>query len=377
MSDVQTRIGITPVVQGGAGARSELAALWTEFREGKMSVEQFNDEMRNTSGAIYAQRRAVMLMRTEYRNQRTALYEAMRGFRAVARIGKTITNTYMTYTMMQTRVADKTRDVRDTQEALASVQERRIRVVQDLGASNSIAMRLMGEEERLTTRLAEERRGLKQAQDQNIIGYVGIGLQALSVIPTMVSLARHIDLTRLYLGESWSYTGLSGIVTSAAAADVAILGVQTTLGALTAVLATGYALTLTIGGLVELGQAITDIETLQALLEEKVGIIQDPLGAANDLLSDLGDIWDDLTTGPGPDDVGGVIPGPGYVDPDELANQLGFDPDTGEPYPGDYTGDPDIVHVDTGDADVDVTVDVTVTKTGGGFGGGGSGSRVR
>ena len=42
MSDVQTKVGIDVITQGGSGARSELASLWAEFRAGKMTVEQFS-----------------------------------------------------------------------------------------------------------------------------------------------------------------------------------------------------------------------------------------------------------------------------------------------------------------------------------------------
>lgn len=300
MSDVQTRIGITPVVQGGAGARSELAALWQEFKAGKMSVEEFNQEMRNTSGAIYAQRRAIMLMRTEYRNSRAALYEAMRGFRAVATIGRTITNTYMTYTLMQMRVADKARDVKDTQEDLVKIQERRIRVVKDLGANNAIAMRLMNEEGRLTERLAEDRRGLKQAQDQNIIGYIGIGLQALAVVPSVVALARHIDLTRLYLGESWTYTGLTDLITSAGNAKIAVLGIQTTLGSLVKTLAVPLVVTVVVSYVAgELREQLKEeFEDTDYWWPEDVpykpGKIGWPSRGGFDLQKYLGDWWDSL-----------------------------------------------------------------------------------
>lgn len=353
MSDVQTRIGIAPVVVGGSAARGELALLWREFRDGKMSVEEFNAEMRNTSGAIYAQRRAVMLMRTEYRNQRAALYEAMRGFRAVARIGRTITSTYQTYTLMQTRVADRTRDVKDTQEDLIKIQERRIRVVSDLGATNAIALRLINEEERLTKRLTDERRGLKQAQDQNIVGYVGIGLQALAVIPNVVSLMRHIDLTRLYLGETWSYTGLTGLVTAAGAAKVSILGAKVALSSLANL------------AMIPIVAYLT-IEIRKKLMETEYWGDRDPdlpPGPANvpgfRLDEWLSDIWDQA--------FGDGMQGEGLI-PEDLVGELlgelgGLGEWEGKDY-GDSTlpgGDGASVTVE-GD-DVEVQVDVTVTKT--------------
>lgn len=332
MSDVQTRIGITPVVIGGAGARSDLRALWQEFKDGKMTVEEFNQEMRNLSGSIYAQRRVIMLMRTEYRNTRAALYEAMRGFRAVARIGRTITSTYMTFTLMQMRVADKTRDVRDTQEDLAKIQERRIRVVKDLGANNAIALRLINEEDRLTKRLTDDRRDLKRAQDQNIIGYVGIGLQTLQIIPTMVALKRHIDLTRLYMGETWSYTGLVGLVTAAGKAKVALFGVQTTL--------TGLALGVAIPVIITwaVAQAAADLrEDLKEEFEEtpywwpeeepyKPGKIGRPAMGGFDIQRYIGDWW------------GGLW--------DDSEDRM-----------------PEI-NITVEEEDIDVQVDVTVTKTG-------------
>lgn len=377
MSDVSTKVGIRPEIQGMSGVKSDLASLWREFRNGKMSVEEFNAEMRNTSGAIYAQRRAVMLMRTEYRNQRAALYEAMRGFRAVARIGRTLTSTYTTYTLMQTRVADKTRDVRDAQEDLAAVQVRRTKVVAELGVNNAIAMRLMDEEDRLTRRLEEDRRGLKQAQDQNIIGYAGIALQALAVIPTMVSLKRHLDLTRLYLGESWSYAGLTGIVTAAYNAELAVLGIATTVGALIELVAIPIAVVLAIEWLTSYPEVMDWLEGVEHLmydwwvdLGERMRISWD------DWMTDL---FGPLTVPPGSDE-----PGASELTPEEWED-LHF-PDEGNEGAGGLTDEeweelhaPDDdaesagggldVTVDGDEVEVDVTVDVTVKPKAGGGGG--------
>lgn len=341
MSDVSTRVGIIPEVIGGAGARNELAELWRSFKEGKLSVEEFNNEMRNTSGAIYAHRRAVMLMRTEYRNQRTALYEAMRGFRAIARIGRTITSVYQTYTLMQIRVADKTRDIRDVSEDLADVEVRRKRVVADLGSTNAIALRLMAEEDRLTRRLTDDKRELKRAQDQNLIGYVGIGLQMFQIIPTMVSLKRHLDLTRLYLGEDWSYAGLQGIVSAAGAARVSILGAKVALSSLASLAAIPIAAYLTL----EIRRQLMETEYWeQPVPGVDPGLPGPGMAPGFRLDKYLGDWWESLIerseefTGPG-------LPGPAAR-------------------PGFNLFKPFSSRVNTEGEDIDIQVDIMVTQTG-------------
>jgi len=292
-------------------------------------------------------------MRTEYRNQRAALYEAMRGFSAVAQIGRTVTSVYQTHTLIQTRMADKARDVRDTQEDLISVQERRIRVVSDLGANNAIALRLIGEEERLTARLTEERMGLKQAQDQNIIGYIGIGLQTLQVIPTMVRLNRYIDLTKLAMGETWTYTSLSGIVTAAGAAELSILGVQTTLGSLA--LLAGAGMTIPIA--IEVTKKLMETEAWEEFDEDDPYREMHPKGGI-DIGRLIDEWWKDVQ--------------------EDLNDEFGGGGGFGEGGGGARNGGD--VNITVEEEEVEVQVDVTVTKTGAelgraGFGGGGS--RVR
>ncbi len=211
VSDVQTKIGLQPEVRGASSASDEIRKIYDALRAGSVTVDQANEQMRQFNGSILAQRRAIMMIRTEWRNQNAALFEGMRLMRSTAQLGRTLTSVYSVYTLMQTRMQDKTRDVRDVGEELNRVQDQRLVLQRDLGTTNIYALSLMQQEERLTKRLAEEKRELKRAQDQNIIGYIGIGLQMMNVITTVVQMLTHFRNMQAITGGTWAFTALTNM----------------------------------------------------------------------------------------------------------------------------------------------------------------------
>jgi len=355
MSDVSTKIGINISASGAGSTRDEIASIYRALREGTTDVKGANAALKEYGRSIRAQNRAISLLRAEYRAQNAGMLEGMRTMTRVASIGRTITSTYQTYTLMQTRVADKTRDVRDTESNLADIQARRMQVVADLGANNAISLRLMNEEERLTKRLTEEKRDLKRAQDQNIIGYGGMALQLVGLIPKTVSAYQSLSSMKTLLGETWTYTGLSGIVTAAGAAKTALSGILTTWGYIGVALAAPLAAKV----IVE-----TAMETPYWLgTPEEFPIPPSGGGTPGfDFLGWVGDMFGDGMEGAGliPEDLVGALM-------DEIVGV------TGQGDYGDYGestlpgGDGASVTVEG--EDIDVQVDVTVTKSS--YGGGG------
>lgn len=355
MSDVQTRVGILPEVRGAGSAASEIARVYQALRAGSIDVKSANEELRKYSGEIYGQRRALSLLRTEWRNNNAALLEGMRTLSGVARIGRTLTSVYQTHTLMQIRLADKTRDIRDIEGELAKTQEMRRKIVQDLGAENVYALSFMDEEERLTKRLVEEKRDLSRAQQENILGYVGIGLSIVDTIPSMVSIYQHASNLRTILGDtSWKAATLETLSTAAAGAETAIAAVGTAWTVLANLLGAG----LVIGGIV---YAAT---TPEEKLEEERLKFHGTTGPGYH--PDYGITWEQLESDLPPDSLlWNLYPG-GEFTPGERP---------------DFTkGDNINVNVGGGDTDIDVSVDVTVEKipkstSYGKFGGGGG--RVR
>jgi hypothetical protein len=238
MSDVQTRVGIIPEVRGASRAADEIAKIYHELRNGKKTVGEANTAMREYSGTIYSQRRAISLIKSEYRTTNAALMESMSAMRAVARAGRAVTGVYQTYSIMQIRTADALRDVRDTEDDLRRVSELRIRVSKDLGENSVYALDLMEQERRLKEQLQQETMDYNRAQKENIVGYVGMGLAILDVVPAISDLYYHYNIMKSVVGESIEATGLTGIAGAAAAAKAAIVGVKTELTLLAGLAAT-------------------------------------------------------------------------------------------------------------------------------------------
>jgi hypothetical protein len=208
--DVRTRMGIKPEVEGAQQAYSDISEVYRAFKEGALTVKQANEEARNFSDTIYAQRRQLMLIRTEWRNQHAELIQSMRVLRDVGRIGTTVTSIFRTYTITQMRMGDIQRGIADTEERLNDIREKRIRIDAELGTGNAYSLRLMRQESDLSQKLIDQKRSLHYAQQQNMIGYAGITLQIIGLIPQAANLYRNFETLKLILGESWAMTALTG-----------------------------------------------------------------------------------------------------------------------------------------------------------------------
>jgi len=186
----------------------------------------------------------------------------MGAFRGIASIGYTLTNIYKTHTLMQIRVADQTRDVRDTEIELFKVEAMRSQIVKDLGADSVYAMRLMDEEDQLTKRLVEEKRDLSQAQQQNILGYAGIGLEAFRLIPNLEAVYKNSLMFKDLISDAtWRAETLETLKTAAIAAKDAVLNIPT-------LVTVGF----TVVGLAAVYETGKGIEDMINKLKEETGV---------------------------------------------------------------------------------------------------------
>jgi len=233
--DIQTRV---TVGFGSSGANiivSDLGRIYREVRQGKKTFEAANKEIRNATREIYTMNRAVTASRATWRASNAALLEGMSAMRSLQRVGRTGVAMFQTWTLMQIRAADATRDVRDTEEELTRARELRLRYTKDLGAASVYAQEMARREARLTERLAQERRDLTRAQRDNKVGLLTLGMTALDILPNLVSTYMHIKTTKALLGENWTLTGsLGAIATEAAAAAKAVGTIEMALAALPA-----------------------------------------------------------------------------------------------------------------------------------------------
>lgn len=238
MSDVVTKIGLQPEVKGAGVAVSEIGRIYRELQAGSGVVKEHSKALREMGAPIRAQNRAISLMRAEWRANNAVLNESMKIMRSVGSIGYTLSNVVKTQTLMQMRLSDETRDVRDATEELNRVQTLRKAVQEDLGVKSVYAQSLMVQENELTKRLASEKRDLHRAQISNIQGWIGTSLELVGVIPKIAYVSRDLNILRNILGESWNYTSISelglalGALPTSVQISVAVIGVAAALQAI-------------------------------------------------------------------------------------------------------------------------------------------------
>jgi hypothetical protein len=270
---VNTQIGITPQVTGAGTASAEIARVYQELRNGTMSVKEANFVMGQYSDSLLTQRRAITLVRTEFRDQYAATLEAMRGLQAIGSIGNTLMNVYNSFNLSQIRLQDQTRNLSDSQESLVEVQGRLRKVSADLGSDSVYAQALMQEETRLKKKVADDTQDLTRAQEGQNLQYIAMGLNLIGVVPKLFDLGMHIRNVKVLtdgltfsemIGGLGKIPGVAAAATLAMNAYAAACGAASAAaGAVTSAIAAGGALGAgaagLVGGAAVLGMAAPDI----------------------------------------------------------------------------------------------------------------------
>lgn len=203
-------------------------AIMREFPE---AGEQLSREMKRGSRTIYAQRRALITMRTEWRTTHAELIEVTRAMSAVGQMGKSIISMWQAYNIAQMRVADSARDLQLANTSVTILQDEMNRLV-SRGVTTGeeyidISLRLADAK----AKAAAASRDYSQAQQDNIAGYVGMGLQAVGLIGNLVDLAYHLSMIkRMHTGlataigaETLARVGLTGTMWGQVSAQIALL----------------------------------------------------------------------------------------------------------------------------------------------------------
>jgi len=169
------------------------------FGETKKQLMEYTDW-------LYTVRRAQTAMRTEFRVTHADLIEGARVLQDVGAIGRTVVSMWQAYTLAQTRVADAARDIREAQGDVVIIQDALNRSMRsgDLEQQMELTLKLS----HAKTAAAEASQALTKAQNDNIIGYIGMGLQMGSILGRLPTMALHI-------------TVLQGLMAAKAAATIA------------------------------------------------------------------------------------------------------------------------------------------------------------
>lgn len=222
--DMWTRLGFIGLGDWMAG----MQAIRQTFVDGRISLDEYSEAIRAHSQAVMLQRREYMATRTAWRMEHQALLETMRAFRDVAGIGRLITSTFQTYTMMMLRVERQQRDVTDATREVADAQFGYDRMVRIFGSTSTYAIK--AHEDLMKAQLDEEEsmKRLSEIQEQNRFGMVGIGLQAIEIAPRLVYLVMHVRLLQQWLeksgGATYALTMGIGALKSSLPGIISLLG---------------------------------------------------------------------------------------------------------------------------------------------------------
>lgn len=203
-----TRIGI----EGEEDTVAALRDFFQTFKEGRGDIAAAETEMRNYSKSIYGARRALMLIRTEWRMQHAAWIEGARLMRDVGRIGRSITQMWTAYNVGQIRVERATRDVEEAVIELSEAQQLHTRYLRDFGEESIYTIRAHERLENASQAEKDARERLATAQRDNILGYVGMGLQAGELIAVLPMLRMHLHMLTSTLGLTT--TSVYGLATA-------------------------------------------------------------------------------------------------------------------------------------------------------------------
>lgn len=165
--------------------------------------------------ALLAGRRAYSSIRMEYRVVNAQLIEQMRLLRSVSGIGRTVMYMWQAHSIAQIRVADAQARYADSQEEVARLEEIRAHYADVLGEKSVYYQDLTEKLTRTRKREADALKEVNRAQRDNMIGYAGMTLRAVELIPQL-----HMIYYRLKiisdLGKAGAGGGFGALLTGAA-----------------------------------------------------------------------------------------------------------------------------------------------------------------
>lgn len=179
--------------RGVKQAKKDFEDFFYAFSKGKEDIKKLNEEMRKSAAPVYGARRSLMLLRTEWRMQHATMVESARAMMSISRIGSHITQMFTAYTMGQIRVERAQRDVAEATKTVAELQDRYNRYLEVFGKDSVFTQRALEDLTDAQNKQKEAMDALAKAQQDMIMGYIGIGLQAPVAIAGIIDVAFHIS----------------------------------------------------------------------------------------------------------------------------------------------------------------------------------------
>lgn len=183
-----TRFG----TEGADSYMAEIGMIRKELLALGYAHEGLGEKLKEYTKFIYGVRRAQTAIRTTWRVYHAELMESMRVMRDVGYIGRNIVQMWQAYTIAQMRVADATRNVSSMMVDEVIIQDALTRARQAGDEDRIIDLQIqLG---RAHNDVAQAQRDVTKAQRDNIVGYIGIGLQMGDIISRSVTLIYHMNV---------------------------------------------------------------------------------------------------------------------------------------------------------------------------------------
>jgi len=206
-------------VTGVKEAKRQLADLWRSFQQGGISIKELKKQISEIGAPVYAMRRSLTLLRTEWRMQHQTLIATSRVMRDIGYIGRNIISMLQAYQISQIRIAQAQRDVAEATKTVAELQDRYNRYLEVFGEDSVFTKRAY---EELQEAIENKQRAIEEVnralQEQNL-QYIGIGLSMGSFISQTITAIGHLkELTTVLGGVKGALGGVAGALGAIGAA---------------------------------------------------------------------------------------------------------------------------------------------------------------
>lgn len=201
----------------------DLSECYREIMRTGEVTKQTAQTMREARAPIMAMSRAVSGMRSVYRTQHAELLEGVRMLRQVGYVGRNVTSMWQAYSIAMMRTQDAQRSYQTASNEVVILQDELNRLQQQgiTSGEEYIDVQLRLNQAKMQAKQASS--DLARAQQENIVGYLGLGLQTTGLIANVADLYRHYTMMKAVHG---SVTAALGIETAARYANAAASWIQ-------------------------------------------------------------------------------------------------------------------------------------------------------
>jgi len=181
-------------VVGVEDVTQKLIEYFNAYKQGTQDIQTLNEAMRQTAAPIYGMRRSLMLLRTEWRVMHAVWIEGARVMRDIGRIGRNVTQIWTAWTVGQIRLENASRNYREACEEVAKAQQEYNEYLEAFGEASIYTKEAYERLQEAIERQRDAEQQLQRAQQETIIGYIGIALQIGDIIGTIPTMILHIHM---------------------------------------------------------------------------------------------------------------------------------------------------------------------------------------